>query len=552
MKMKIKTFVFLIFILNFSSLFSHRCGTDLLLKKLNSKQNTISNRVIRRKLSNEYSPLQIKIDYSILDLQKSLKQITEDSYNKFKTELDKMPNYFKKIISVQHEVFDKNNILSGIKNNCLSPIYNLDDIDSYDLIVYPEVDADGQFLGKNAIAAAAHCLLSQTTQRPIVGTIILNKELNTKSDIGYYIRNTIFHEFFHILGFNTIFFNQIVYDNNFAYLNSPKLLEKAKIHFGCDNIKGIRLEDQGETGTIGSHWDARYLQGELMIGEDYTEVVLSDMTLAFLEDLGYYQVNYFTGGLFRFGKNQGCAFLNKKCVYNEGTLFSNEFCVKPSEPFCTGSLTSKGNCYIVQYKSNLPEDYQYFTNPKIGSKVLTNYCPISFYSKTDDNYNYPMNCIYGKKENKNEVIGSNSMCFISSLNLNEKTSICYQMECDRNNKKIKVNIGEKTIICDGTKKEMNNPEGLKGYLLCPDYNMICTSETWCNNMFDCIEKESIADENTYEYNSNKDELKERDIFNLAVDDSSKYTISNYNSDNSKGFIFLKFINLFIILILYFI
>ena len=57
------------------------------------------------------------------------------------------------------------------------------------------------------------------------------------------------------------------------------------MHFGCDSLQGLRLEDQGGTGTVGSHWDARYMQGELMISEDYSEIVLSDMTLAFLEDL---------------------------------------------------------------------------------------------------------------------------------------------------------------------------------------------------------------------------------------------------------------------------
>ena len=99
-----------------------------------------------------------------------------------------------------------------------------------------------------------------------------------------------------------------------------------------------------------------------MIGEDYSEVVMSDMTLAFLEDLGYYEVNYYTGGLFRFGKNQGCSFFQKRCVYGEGTLFPNEFCYKSNEPFCSGSLTSKGNCFIAKYVNLLPEKYRYFTN----------------------------------------------------------------------------------------------------------------------------------------------------------------------------------------------
>ena len=48
-----------------------------------------------------------------------------------------------------------------------------------------------------------------------------------------------------------------------------------------------------------------------MISFDYPDVAISDITLAVLEDTGYYKVNYYTGGLFRFGKNQGCAFFSK-------------------------------------------------------------------------------------------------------------------------------------------------------------------------------------------------------------------------------------------------
>ena len=39
------------------------------------------------------------------------------------------------------------------------------------------------------------------------------------------------------------------------------------------------------------------------------EQVISEFTLAFLEDTGFYEVNYYTGVLMRFGKNMGCRFL---------------------------------------------------------------------------------------------------------------------------------------------------------------------------------------------------------------------------------------------------
>jgi hypothetical protein len=288
------------------------------------------------------------------------------------------------------------------------------------------------------------------------------------------------------------------------------------------------------------------MQGELMIGEDYSEVVMSDMTLAFLEDLGYYKVNYYTGGLFRFGKNQGCSFLEKKCIYSEGTLFPNEFCYESNKPFCTGSLTSKGTCYIVKYKEDLPTNYRYFADSKVGGKKLADYCPISFFTKYDDDYNYPMNCAYGKKENDDEIIGSNSICFKSSINLRSNSSICYEIECDRINKQIKVKIGLKTALCHGTKYDIENPDDLNGFLSCPDYNMVCTSNTWCNNMFDCIDRESIPDESTYDYISDRTKLINRDNILIKVDDSKKL------GEDDEKYIWPKFINylvLFIVILL---
>ena len=535
--MNFKPIIFLLITLNFSSLFCHKCGADLLIKKLNVNADITPKENKRRKLSSEYTPINIKIDYTILNIQKSLGLVNNFNYEAFQTELEKIANYFKKIVLVQHELFDQESLLEGIKKQCYSSITDLGEIDSYDLIVYPQVDTEEEFITSETIAAASHCLLSEVSQRPIVGIILLNKNLNTKNDLEYYIRNALFHEFFHILGFNFLFFKNKQYEeNSYTYLNSPKLLEKAKIHFGCDDIKGIRLEDQGESGTVGSHWDARFMQGELMIGEDYSEVVMSDMTLAFLEDLGYYKVNYYTGGLFRFGKNQGCSFLEKKCIYSEGTLFPNEFCYESNKPFCTGSLTSKGTCYIAKYKEDLPTNYRYFADSKVGGKKLADYCPISFFTKYDGDYNYPMNCAYGKKENDDEIIGSNSICFKSSINLRSNSSICYEIECDRINKQIKVKIGLKTALCYGTKYDIENPDDLNGFLSCPDYNMVCTSNTWCNNMFDCIDRKSIPDESTYDYISDRTKLINRDNILIKVDDSKKL------GEDDEKYIWPKFIN----------
>ena len=523
--MNYKAILFILLIINFSSFFCLKCGADLLYQKFKQKYNITPSRIKRRRLNVEYTPIQIKVDYTIMDSISANKDII----NTFKSIIDEVANYFNKIILVQHESTDYETLKNSLNNIFKISSFNYNEI--YDLYVFPFIDVNKEYLSENIIAGANPYYYSEQSGRPLIGIIILNNNINSKSDANYYIKNTIFHEFFHIFAFSPDLMAEYLYQRgDYKFLNSPKLIEKAKIHFGCDNIQGIRMEDYGQDGTKGTHWDARFMQGELMIGEDYSEIVLSDMTLAFLEDLGFYKVNYYTGGLFKFGKNQGCAFLEKRCLYNSGknTLFSNEFCTNSEEAFCTGSHTAKGKCFLVKYNIDVPKEYRYFTEPKAGGKDFTDYCPISFNNNKDDNYYYPTNCIYGKEENSYGMIGDNSMCFESSVGSRSKYSVCYKIDCDRSNKNFKVYIGNTEVICNGEKYEISNPGGLSGTLYCPDYNMICTSEIWCNNIYSCINRQSLADGNTYEYIYNKDELKERDNKNLKVDDSLPNGSNSFN------------------------
>lgn len=386
----------------------------------------------------------------------------------------------------------------------------------------------------------------------MAGIVLINNNLSfEKQDFKYYMKNMLFHEFTHVLGFfpyilehlNLIYTKEIN-NEKLVFVNSPKVLEKAKLHFGCDDIEGIQLENQGGTGSIGSHWESRYMLGDYMISSDYNDVVISDITLALLEDTKFYEVNYYTGGLFRYGKNQGCSFLDKSCVYNKGfsTSFHNEFCTNSGEAFCSSSHLSKGICYIVNYRYKLNNKYRHYENPQVGGLVAADYCPVSnmFLSDLDQNYFYPKSCRYGKSENTGETIGDNSLCIESSLSISSKKSMCYNIDCDRENKKINIYIGDKTIICPGIETILYNPEGLLGEINCPDYNMVCTSEVWCNDLYDCINKRSTADISTYDYNSNKSALLLRDKFNsMIIDDIF---------DDGNSLKILKIINYFLLIL----
>ena len=71
------------------------------------------------------------------------------------------------------------------------------------------------------------------------------------------------------------------------------------------------------------------------------------------------------------------------------------------------------------------------------------------------------------------------------------------MICNRLNKNIIVFINDLNVTCPYKGGKLKKVKGFKGEINCPDYNMICTSDIWCNEMFDCIDKKSVADKSTY-------------------------------------------------------
>ena len=408
-----------------------------------------------------------------------------------------------------------------------------------------------QEMDEEVLAQAWTCLTT-SDNRPSAGVVEINQEFSlSKLDSNYHIKYTLLHELSHVLGFSSTFFElfNFIYTENKNgitknFLNSPKAVKRAKLHFNCNNIKGIQLENQGGEGSAGSHWESRYMLGDYMISTDYPELVISDIALAYFEDMGFYKVNYYTGGLFRFGKNKGCTFLEEDCVKNNGeeTSFPNDFCTEAEAEaetfFCGSSHLNRGDCYIVEYDEKIESQYKHFSNEYLGGFSAADYCPVSYNYYDEDlepDYNYPYNCNFGAQiyEDLGEIIGKNSLCFESSLSYNENLddlySVCYKVECDRNKKQIILNILGLTVICPGTETVLNKPNGFNGQIKCPDYNLVCTSKNWCNELFDCIDKKSEADLDTY---NNKEitltgEVKEEES-NKKSNNNNKYTYLSLN------------------------
>ena len=179
----------------------------------------------------------------------------------------------------------------------------------------------------------------------------------------------------------------------------------------------------------------------------------------------------------------------------------------PFEPSCSsGRLSKTVHQLYCNFSPPTPAPtIEYIKNGCTGSKS-TNYCPISEFQEKNDNSIYKDRCRDGQISSNIELgesFTNHSFCVLSSLIKNESSSepeinaICYEMFCS--SKSLTILINNNYIVCPRAGGKLDKIKNFKGYLLCPDYNLICTGYTLCNNLFDCIEKKSEEKEDTYFY-----------------------------------------------------
>ena len=397
---------------------------------------------------------------------------------------------------------------------------------------------------------------------------------SNKDDFFQQLKIIFLHQFIHILGFrkdilerkNLIFSTttqnrwNTQTSSQRSFINSTKVTELAKKYYGTNSFNGFELEaydeDDDTEGEDNIHYHPRILLGEIMSHKSYyVEQYISEFTLGLLEDLGWYEINYYTGGLMRFGRNQGNYFFSRDCVeptepvyigedeykeidyYKIISSFPNEFCSSLYEGsnnkfgLCSPGRLSMSYCLGKTTSLEMETDYRRnYSSVYFGRNAFIEYCPISediISSDTKLEY-YKGNCNigngrYGRYMTFKDTSGmrfsffngsfsdsysNESFCALSSLLQKNKKFVddesfdkinglirptCYNMNCSE--KSLTIQVGKEYFVCprEGGILRINNTwTEYQGILYCPDYNLICTGTEVCNDIFSCIEKKSIS------------------------------------------------------------
>uniref|UniRef100_A0A8D0C7K3 Leishmanolysin-like peptidase n=1 Tax=Salvator merianae TaxID=96440 RepID=A0A8D0C7K3_SALMN len=367
---------------------------------------------------------------------------------------------------------------------------------------------------ENIIAYAAYCQLEAELDRPIAGYANLCPNMiSTQAQEFVGMLSTVKHEIIHALGFSAGLFafyrdddgnpltaryanglppfneslgvyqwsdkivrnairlwdvrgNKILRHNIFLLI-TPKVVEEARKHFDCPLLEGMELENQGGMGTELNHWEKRLLENEAMTGSHTQNRVFSRITLALMEDTGWYKANYSMAEKLEWGRGKGCDFVMKSCKFwiDHGrkkkelvapycdTLRSN-----PLQLTCRQDQRAVAVCNLQKFPQQLPQEYQYFDRlygvppedlPYYGGSVeIADYCPFSqeFSWHLSGEFQRSSDCRI--KENqpdpfKNygaEKYGPNSVCLLQKtafvmeqcrkkLSYPDWGSGCYQVSC---------------------------------------------------------------------------------------------------------------------------
>nr|XP_033801008.1 leishmanolysin-like peptidase isoform X2 [Geotrypetes seraphini] len=398
---------------------------------------------------------------------------------------------------------------------------NREGVEDADFVLYVSALSTERCGQENIVAYAAYCQLEAEMDRPIAGYANLCPSMiSTQAQEFVGMLSTVKHEILHALGFSAGLFafyyddngnpwtarqatglpsfnpslglyqwsnkvvrkavrswdvrgNQILQHDVFL-LVTPRVIEEARKHFNCPVLEGMELENQGGLGTELNHWEKRLLENEAMTGSHTQNRVFSRITLALMEDTGWYRANYSMAGKLDWGRNKGCDFAMKSCKFWIAQQKKRQEIVRPycdnlrSNPLqlmCRQDQRAVAVCNLQKFPKRLPQEYQYFDQlngvpaeelPYYGGAVeIADFCPFSqeFSWHLSGRYQRGSDCRVPENQpdlSRNyaaETYGPSSVCLIqkSAFTMEQCTkkltypdwgSGCYQISCSSQGLKI--------------------------------------------------------------------------------------------------------------------
>jgi hypothetical protein len=229
-------------------------------------------------------------------------------------------------------------------------------------------------------------------------------------------------------------------------VTTPRVKEFVQKHFNCPTLEGADLENQGGSGTQWSHWEESLFYDEVMTGlaSGSGRSVLSNLTLALMEDSGWYKPDYSFAGYLGFGENAGCDFVENKCR-SDASDTSKYYCSQQDDVSCTFNGFALGKCevnpladgcgIVKGFGNYLCGD---ISNSDRSAKPLQHFDSYSLCVKGSDQQ--------PKWKVKSQQIGSGGRVMNVQTTYPSGSDGCFGFKCVQD--KIFVQMGDREVLCE--------------------------------------------------------------------------------------------------------
>nr|XP_033780302.1 leishmanolysin-like peptidase 2 [Geotrypetes seraphini] len=326
----------------------------------------------------------------------------------------------------------------------------------------------------SVIAYASYCQLDPT-DRPVAGAIVFCHARLASNTLDHQdIVQVSLHEVFHTLGFSRGLFSKwkdcshapsagvncssrarITNTDEMGQIRifTPAIIQKMGEHLGVqEQWLGAPLENKDATapGLPSSHWEARVLQGSLMLATlaPVHLTQLDDITLAAFRDMGWYQVNTSAGKRLVWGRGAGPTFGQTMTCKNSTSGY-----------FCTGNGSG---CHYLHLDKGTCSSDEFLDGCKM-------YKPLTVGSECWKAENAAK-----AEPGYGEFYHKSSRCFFSTLIKENASAVtmtgrCYRHRCIAENT-YQVQV-EGTAWLNCPAGESIQVPGYHGLLLCPDQRL---------------------------------------------------------------------------------
>ena len=357
----IKYFILFIFLINY---INSKCYFDA-NRKLNPIYTFLLNKTYEptNNDKNGYHPINIHLDFSLYDTQFfSTEAYKEEIKQEIYSTAQKLSNL----------IHTKNNKLLTINTNLSVCHPSLTHFNTSirngikaDILIYP-------FFSRFEISkyiTGGICLAEVGTTRPIVGYLLINKKYNVISpqNIKNIFKVELIHQFFHILGFNwgsVLFFPSIEY----RYYERKEHIERMGYVFNIitemvnnaadkyyEEVNGVSLVNDHSKNKVESHWSTNIYYYDVMKPNDFRDDVISEFTLGFFDDSGWYKMNL---------ASCGCS-NNGECFFNKNPY---EFIIQQNGFMCYENDLDTNQCKYLKYRDY---PFEFIKNDKYENNFTT-------------------------------------------------------------------------------------------------------------------------------------------------------------------------------------